>query len=162
MGPAAAALDELDAALAHLVVDAGSSPDGLAVVSRADDARVRALRVQVLLPRHIAEESDATMDALEARMAEEDRALRADLVTLAALRHANTDIATATAAWNRFAEVEKSILALSRENTNVRSLSLSLTRKRNAMGMCQDALAALRQAIDAEPDTTRRAPSSPR
>lgn len=162
MGPAAAALDEFEGALAHLAADAESSAGGLEVVSRADDARIRALRVQVLLPRHIAEESDATMDALEARMAEEGRALRVDLATLAPLRPGSADLTTAMAAWDRFSEIERSIVALSRENTNVRSLSLSLTRKRNALGICQDALAALRQAIEREPGTAHPPPTRPR
>jgi hypothetical protein len=56
------------------------------------------------------------------------------------------------------------ILALSRENTNVRSLSISLNEKRKAMLVCQDSLNALRQAILAEP--TARAmygpPAKPR
>ncbi|MFN7955913.1 MAG: hypothetical protein U0610_29640 [bacterium] len=168
-GPAAAALEELDAALAHLETDAAgapSAPDALQRVRWASDARIRALKVQALLPRHIAEESDAVMDSLEARMAEEDRALDADLAGLARLRATNgsPDLETASSAWARFAEIRGSILALSRENTNVRSLSLSLTRKRKALLVCQEALAALRQAIEAEPDANapRPTPTLPR
>jgi hypothetical protein len=52
------------------------------------------------------------------------------------------------------------ILALSRENTNVRSLTIALGQKRNAMSVCEDALYALRQAIAEEP--TPVAPSNPR
>lgn len=165
-GPAAAALDELDAALAHLGTDASHAADALQMVSLASEARIHALKVQVLLPRHIAEESDAAMDSLEARMTEEARALDADLAGLARLRatDGSPDLEAATSAWARFAEIRSSILALSRENTNVRSLALSLTRKRQALLVCQEALAALRQTIDAEPGTNpmRPPPTLPR
>ena len=51
----------------------------------ATDARIAALRIQTLLPPHIAEESDRKMDELEARMAKEDQEVRKDLEGLAAL-----------------------------------------------------------------------------
>ena len=57
----------------------------------------------------------------------------------------------ATASWTRFSEVKRQILALSRENTNVRSLTISLNRKRRVMITCQEALGALQKAIEQEP-----------
>jgi hypothetical protein len=63
-GPAAAALDEMDAALARIVMQNSLSPDRR-VIRLADDARIAALRIQTLLPPHIAEESDQKMDKME-------------------------------------------------------------------------------------------------
>ena len=51
----------------------------------------------------------------------------------------------------QFSEIKAQIIKLSRENTNVRSLAISLNQKRKVMLMCQDALAALEQAIQQEP-----------
>jgi hypothetical protein len=60
-------------------------------------------------------------------------------------------VAPAGAAFARYLELQAQVLSLSRENTNVRSLSLSLGRKRAAQAICQDTLAALQEAILEEP-----------
>jgi hypothetical protein len=73
----------------------------------------------------------------------------------------NPDIERATSRYDRFAELKIRILDLSRQNTNVRSLIISLNQKRKAVQICQDALAALEQAIQGEP-VTDRVPVSPR
>ena len=56
------------------------------------------------------------------------------------------------------------ILALSLENTNVRSLALSLNQKRKAMILCLDALNALKEAVLEEPiaGVTYGRPPNPR
>lgn len=59
--------------------------------------------------------------------------------------------APAVAAFDRYLALQATVLALSRENTNVRSLELSLGRKRAALGACQEALVALQEAIFEEP-----------
>jgi hypothetical protein len=154
-GPAAAALKEMDTALARVVAARGNSTsaDDLRVMQLADGARIAALRLLTLLPPHIAEESDQKMDEMEAMMAKEDQTVRQNLEGLAALESlsGNPDLTTATARYARFTELKTQILKLSRENTNVRSLAISLNQKRKAMLICQDALAALEQAIQAEP-----------
>jgi hypothetical protein len=162
-GPAAAALKEMDTALSRVVAARGNSTsaDDLKVMPLADGARIAALRLLTLLPPHIAEESDQKMDEMEAVMTTEDQAVRQNLERLAGLPNLsdNPDLTTATARYARFAELKTQILTLSRENTNVRSLAISLNQKRKAMLICQDALAALEQAIQAEPIA---APVSPR
>jgi len=167
-GPAAAELKEMDAALARVVAARDNSPatDGFTVMQLADDARIAALRLLTLLPPHIAEESNQKMDEMEAVMAKEDQAARQNLEGLTTLPglNAGPDLTTATVHYARFTELRKQILKLSRENTNVRSLTISLSDKRKVMLVCQDALAALEQAIQEEPivGLSDRTPVSPR
>ena len=167
-GPAAEVLKEMDTALARIVARNASStsPEARHVMQLADDARIRALRVQTLLAPHIAEESDQKMDELEAQMAKEDLEVRQDLEGLAALLKpgASPDIETAASRYATFNGIKAQIIKLSRANTNVRSLALSLNQKRKVMLMCQDALTALEQALQQEPipGVTDQTPVRPR
>jgi hypothetical protein len=167
-GPASEALQAADEALAHLVTgySESNSADSRKIILLADDARISALRIQTLLPPHIAEESDQKMDELEARMTREDLAVRKILAGLAAIRGlaADKDLATAVARYEQFTEIRSQILKLSRENTNVRSLAISLNQKRRAMLLCQDALTGLEQEIEEAfiRDERSRAPVSTR
>lgn len=148
-GPATAALRDMDAALARLAGDDAQT------LRLADSARIAAWRLLTLLPPHIAEESDAKMNVLEAQMAAEDEIVRQSLAALAALppRAGNVELKTAAESYARFGATRAHILKLSRANTNVRSLSLSLNQKRKVMLLCQSALSAVQQAIQAEPIT---------
>lgn len=165
-GPAAAALAEMEAALSRLVTKSADLPEARRGALLACGARTGALHLQTLLPPHIAEEDDKKMDELEAVMAREVRAVRADLAGLRALPKVggDPDVAVAEAAFARYGDLRLRILALSRENTNVRSLSISLNEKRKALALCQAALANLRQAIQEEPGAgmTAERPPSPR
>jgi hypothetical protein len=153
-GPAAEVLNEMDAALSRIVAQNAdsTSPDARQVMQLADDARIRTLRIQTLLPPHIAEESERKMDELEALMAKEDLAVRKDLEGLASLLKSSgsPELETTASCYAKFTEIKAQIIKLSRENTNVRSLAISLNQKRKVMLMCQDALAALEQAIQQE------------
>ncbi len=148
-GPASSAIDDMDAALSRLIDRRASSAEGADVVQHALGAQSAALRLETLLAPHVAEESDAKMDALEQRMDAADRSVREQLAGLAAiaLLRDDPDLAAATDAYARFSAIRRTILALSRENTNVRSLAISLDQKRKMTLRCQAALDSLRQAI---------------
>ncbi len=167
-GPAADMLNEMDAALSRIAARSAesASPDAKQVMQLASDARVAALRIQTLLPPHIAEESDQKMDELEALIAKEDAEVHKDLEGLAVLLKSDgsPDLEIASSRYTKFSEIKTQIIKLSRENTNVRSLTISLNQKRKVMVMCQDALAALEQAIQQEPvaGLTRKMPVLPR
>jgi len=165
-GPAADALQEMHDALSRLVAASAESPESATVARLASGAEIAALRVQTMLPPHIAEEHDEKMDEMEASMGHEEEEVRKNFDGLRALPGlgANTDIQMATASWARFHDIKTQILTLSRENTNVRSLTISLNRKRNVMLACQEALDTLRQAIDDEPvaGVTFGRPAKPR
>ncbi|MGD0016641.1 MAG: MCP four helix bundle domain-containing protein [Verrucomicrobiia bacterium] len=152
-GPAASALNEMDAALSRLVAANTDSPEAKSMMLLAFGAQAIALRIQTLLPPHIAEENDKKMDELEALMATEDAQVRKGLDGLAALPGFKSDpeLATAMTRYAEFSKIKTQILALSRENTNVRSLSISLNQKRKVMLACQATLSTLQQVILAEP-----------
>jgi len=165
-GPAAVVLAEMDAALSEVAARHAASPGARRVLLLTSDARIEVLRIQALLAPHIAEESDAKMDALEAAMTRDEATARKDLEGLAALPRLAGDagLAKAASSFARYGELKARILALSRENTNVRSLALSLNQKRRAMILCLDALGALKQAVLEEPiaGVTQGRPPSPR
>ena len=152
-GPATDALKEMDTALSKLVAKSVGSPEAGNVTLLAFGAQTAALRIEILLAPHIAEESDKKMDELEVLMTNEDQQVRKDLDGLASLQklRGDPDLEMAASDYARFSEVRGRILALSRENTNVRSLAMSLGQKRKVSFLCQDLLSVLQQAIQDEP-----------
>ena len=138
-------LQEMDTALSRVVAKNAAAPEARNITLLAFGAQIAALRIQALLAPHIAEESDQKMDELEARMTREDQVVHKDLDELAKLPvfSGDTDLETATSDYAKFSKIRTQILALSRENTNIRSLTISLNQKRKVMLLCQDALAAL-------------------
>ena len=165
-GPATAALNEMNTALSRLIASNTGSPEERQVMLLAYGTEISGLRLQTLIPPHIAEESDQKMDELEALMSKEDKQIRKNLDELTALRKLkqNADLATAVSSYTRFSKIKTKILALSRENTNVKSLSISLNQKRKVMFLCQDTLNKLQQAILEEPiaGVTYGRPARPR
>jgi hypothetical protein len=133
-GPATDAIKEVDTALAHVTLPA------------ATEARVGAWRLLASVPPHIAENSGTKMDEMEAQMTKEDREIRRALDEIAG----TADGKAAAASYAKFTELRKQIVKLSRENTNVRSLTLSLTEERTVLAACENALAELQQAIQSE------------
>jgi len=152
-GPAADALKEMDTALSRLVAKSAGSPEAGNVALLAFGAQTAALRIQTLLAPHIAEESDKKMDELEVVMTKEDQQVRKDLdglVSFQKLRD-DPDLKTAISDYAKFSEIRARIIVFSRENTNVRSLALSLGQKRKVLFQCQDVLSVLQQVIQKEP-----------
>jgi len=152
-GAAASALSEMDTALSRVIAKHAESADAKRVMQLAFGARLGALRIQALLSPHIAEESDQKMDQMEASMGKEEVQVRKDLdgLTTLAKLPGDADLVAAASQFSRYEEVKARILSLSRENTNVRSLTLSLSQKRKAMALCLDSLNALKLAILDEP-----------
>ena len=82
-------------------------------------------------------------------MATSEAAVRASLQALGPLvaPASRARLATATAALDRFKTVNDELLTLSRRNTNVRSLALSLNQKRPLVTACDATLKALQAAL---------------
>ena len=116
------------------------------------------LEIEVLQAPHIAESEDAAMTALEERMAAHAREARAAVSELGALvgSRGRPHLAAAAEALDRFMSVNSEIVSLSRRNSNVRSLALSLGRKRVVTAECEEQLGALEQALERHEHTATR------
>ncbi len=133
---------------------ATSSPEQLRALSKAKAA---ALWNQALLAPHIASPLDAEMTALEARFRADAAVVDA---TLAGLEKdcpakAKEALATAKEAWSAYQGDTSKIIELSRANSNVHALDLSVHEKRQAVHRAEAALDALSAAIAG--DTSRAA-----
>jgi hypothetical protein len=144
-GPAADALAKMEQALKP-VMDArggGKSAEAALLAARALN---EALRIQTLHAPHISEKTEPRMDELEKRMALADKGVRADLSALGAVAGQKT-AAPALAAYEEFHKITAEVVRLSRLNTNVRSLDLSLGRKVKVLAVCDEALQALKENL---------------
>jgi len=106
------------------------------------------LEIEVIEAQHIAESEDAAMSKMEAQMADLDRQAHQALDGLRnTLPQAATPLADASTALARFEAINADIVKLSRQNSNVRSLALSLGRKRTVVAECDEALRLLLEAL---------------
>jgi hypothetical protein len=119
------------------------------VEALAAQAIAALLDVQVMQARHIAESDEAAMSRIETRMTAEETTARQALESLKKLLPpaAGNQLAGASAALDRFIATNAEIVALSRRNSNVRSLALSLGKKRTVTAECDDILQELEDTL---------------
>jgi hypothetical protein len=147
--------------------------DALAPVSQAsavpakDAWRVRALvasavlavrEIEVLQAPHIAASADVAMADLEQQMTTLEASARSALRELAStnIPALQSPVSEASAALDRFMGVNKQLVALSRRNSNVRSLALSLGQKRKLTSVCEGGLRALNERLGQRDFTATR------
>lgn len=147
-GPAQEAAEAFRRALDRAVTQSASADlwQGQALTWRATSA---VFRIQVLQAPHIAEADSAAMTSMEQEMAASETAARSAVKELAAMLPASAAAALteASAALDRFAGINKELIALSRRNSDVHSLALALGHKRTVTAECEAQLAALEQAL---------------
>jgi hypothetical protein len=144
---------------------ADSFRDSLATIASAilpnDRCRVEGLvakavlavrEIQVLQAPHIAESDDAAMTQMEKEMAGLDANARDAMKALGELVQPNARpaLAAALSALDQFKGISAQIVTLSRRNSNVRSLQLSLRTKPALVAACDDNLRALQDALAKE------------
>jgi hypothetical protein len=105
--------------------------------------------IQVLQGPHIADADEGGMTRLEGQMAASEKAARVTVESMATLVSpwARPRLAAAGASLGQFMNVNAEIVALSRRNTNVRSLALSLDQKRKLITDCEESLHTLQNAL---------------
>jgi hypothetical protein len=147
-GAAADAADAVRDAL-QAAVSAVPAQDSWRVKALAATAVSSVREIQALQAPHIAEADDAQMTRLEGRMDAAKTEARKALEALEPLVQpaSRQPLTAATAALDRFLATNAEIMALSRRNTNVRSLALSLNQKAKLTSACEESLRPLRDAL---------------
>jgi hypothetical protein len=123
--------------------------DSWHVKALAASAVANVREIQVIQAPHIADPDDAQMTQMEKRMATSEAAARGALKDLAPIVRplSRPQLSSASAALDRFMEINAQIVGLSRRNTNVRSLALSLNQKAKLTSDCEAGLRALQDAL---------------
>lgn len=147
-GPSRDAAQSFQAALQQAL---GKAPADAACEAELGAARatMAVLEIQVTYAPHIAEAQDAAMTQMESQMSAAAKRARE---AVARLRRqlpstAATHLNTAAASLDRFLSIHNEIIALSRRNSDVRSLALSLGEKRKVTAECEAQLQALEDAL---------------
>jgi len=113
--------------------------------SGAANGAIAAVReIQVLQAQHIPEDDDGVMTRFEQQMTAAESVARQSLRALATTQR---DLTDATKALDRFMSLNAEIVKLSRRNSNVQSLALSLGEKGTLAARCEDGLRALQAAL---------------
>ncbi len=147
-GPAREAADAFSMSVAEAVQSSGAK-GGSCAEAIAARARSAVLEIQVMHAPHIAEAEDAAMTRMEGQMKASEAVARKALDELKAALppNAGPQLDAAGAALERFMGIHAEIITLSRRNSNVRSLALSLGRKRVVTAECEDRLRAFEEAL---------------
>jgi hypothetical protein len=148
-GPAADARRRMEKSLNHLMDAVSASPNAVGIIRHAAQAVIGALDLSTLQAPHVAESTTARMDEMEAAMKSLDAQVTAALQSLRALvdEPDKPSLDAAWASYQDFQSIHAEIVALSRQNSNVRSFALSLGQKRKTTAQCQDMLAALQEVV---------------
>jgi len=147
-GPATQQADAVATAL-HAVVT--SAPGDWRIRALAGDVTTAVRALQTMQAPHIAEPEDASMAQLEQRMAAAEADARQAFTTLSGVvpPRARSSLLEATKGFDAFMASHREILALSRRNTNVRSLALAVDEKGKLTLACDEALHAIVAGLDA-------------
>jgi hypothetical protein len=147
-GPAQEAADAFRDAI-EATIPSVPAKDTWHAEALAATAVAKLREIQVLQAPHIADADEAVMTRMEKRMATSEAAVRKALETLTPLVQpaSRPRLAAASASLDRFMDLNTQIIALSRRNTNVRSLALSLDQKRTITVSCEESLRALQDAL---------------
>src|SRR5205085_11597286 len=131
------------ASAAESAARSASPPNAAPAEALAETAVAAVRQIEVLQAPHIAASEDEAMTRMEQEMSAAEKQARDAMRRLAALVANGSVLKTAETALDEFMRLNAQVVALSRRNTNVRSLALSLGRKRMLAAAGDDTLRAL-------------------
>jgi hypothetical protein len=122
--------------------------------SRIYQAVIALLKIQNLQPLHINEANDSRMSTIETEMKAEENIARTSLKALAGLTNPTERafLEKAGQALEDFFKVHGEVIRLSRLNTNIKSVELSMGRKRKAAARCQEILNSMQDLVRSQSD----------
>jgi hypothetical protein len=155
---AAQAIANFERLLSGLMDSPTSDGEWAQAAKSAYQAAIAAFMIYGLEAPHINEARDEKMDEMEALMAMYEKKVRHALRNLSRLtdRRGKVPIDETSLAFSKFMEVNKEVVRLSRMNTNVKSLQLSLGRKRKVAIQCEEILNSLQKTIQSRSFTATR------
>jgi hypothetical protein len=146
------AVKQLEESLNALINSGVSNDKSCGIVKLTLRVLTAALKIHALQSPHIAESRQEKMDEIEATIQTQDALINQSLDALSFLMPQKSKplVEEAKVAYAEFWRINTEVMKLSRQNSNVRSLALSLGQKRNVTIQCQDALEALEKAIQSK------------
>ena len=144
-GKASEALNRFQAALEELA----AGTDNIGIVRPAFEALTAVLVIQALHAPHIASADDGEMTRIEQTIREKEIVIRNCLDQLARIipTSKQNTLLQATEAFSEYADLTRTVVDLSRQNTNVTSFAISLDRKLKMTAQCEVILGKLQEAI---------------
>ena len=142
-------MDLFEASLNRLIQRNTKGGQSNEVAVNSYKALAAALEIFVLHKPHIEEAENQKMDEIEQRMKSYEESARKALETLRRLPdlRGKDDLKNAESAFDRFMNLTGEVIKLSRMNTNVKSVELSLGKERLISSKCQEILATLQKTI---------------
>jgi len=146
---AAQAIADFERLLSALMDIPTSDGERAQMAKSAYQAVTAAFMIYSLDAPHINEAQDKKMDEMENLMGTNEKKVRNALRNLSRLTNQHGRIISndALLAFSKFMEVHKEVLRLSRMNTNVKSLELSLGGKRKVAAQCEEILNSLTDTV---------------
>lgn len=143
------AIRRLEESIDTLVRSRAADDNACLIDRSAMQILVAAMKIHALQSPHIAESQPEKMDEIEAMMRIQHIQAMELLASLSPMtgEAGKPLVDTVHTAYTDFWRINTEIMNLSRQNSNVQSLALSLGQKRTVTTQCQDVLAALENEI---------------
>jgi hypothetical protein len=144
------ALNHLERSLSALINEDRGENGDCRLLRASYRALVAGLKIHDLYTPHIEAETDEQMDRIEQDIKVNEDTLKKSLDEVAGMARGGAIsqyAGDAMAAYHEMAQLTDEIIGLSRKNTNIKSLRLSLGKKRIMTAQCDEILSRLEQVI---------------
>ena len=142
-------MERFENSLTDIIRGSSNSTRDTQILRLACDALTAGLKAHNLHAPHIAAANDLVMNQIETEIQHSDEVVKGSLKKLEGLVSGENkaSLRDALSAYAEFEQVTAQVFKLSRQNTNVKSLELSLGRKRKATAQCDEILGSLQEIV---------------